>query len=169
MEASPNLINSFAPIGDARAEILILGSMPGMKSLAASQYYAHQQNAFWKIIAAICGFDPQISYAERIAHLLVQRIAVWDVLYSCVREGSLDTAINTITVNNFEDYFSQHPHIQRVCFNGAAAERYYKRHVLLTLSHRHLHYVRLPSTSPAHANMNLAAKTLAWKNGLRLN
>lgn len=116
----------------------------------------------------ILGFDPQIPYAERTAFLRLHHIAVWDVLHSCEREGSLDTAINCARINNFEEYFNQHLHINRVCFNGAVAERYFRTHVMPAFSHRNFTYVRLPSTSPAHASMRLAAKTLAWKSGLRL-
>ena len=115
----------------------------------------------------IFGFDYQIPYAERIAYLSLHHIAVWDVLHSCEREGSLDSAINCARINDFEVYFSEHPHIQRVCFNGAVAERYFRIHVMPDLSHRNFTYVRLPSTSPAHAGMNLHQKIQAWRSGLK--
>ncbi len=168
MDSSSKIITSFAPISDPLAEVLILGTMPGIKSLETQQYYAHKQNSFWKIMGEILGFDPQIPYAERTAHLGLHHIAVWDVLHSCEREGSLDSAINCARTNDFEVYFSQHSHIQRLCFNGAVAERYFRMHVMRALSHRDFTYVRLPSTSPAHASMNLHQKIQAWRSGLGL-
>lgn len=119
-------------------------------------------------MGTVCGFDPHVSYEERKANLLLHRLAVWDVLHSCQREGSLDSAINAAIVNDFNTFFKQHPQIQRVCFNGATAERYYKMHVMPGLSQCLFTYIRLPSTSPAHASMGLAEKTLAWQKGLGL-
>ena len=86
-------IYSFAPIAERNAGILILGSMPGRASLAAGQYYAHAQNAFWRIISELLQFDPVSSYAVRVQALKSARIALWDVLRSCKREGSLDSMI----------------------------------------------------------------------------
>jgi TDG/mug DNA glycosylase family protein len=169
LDSNREIITSFAPIADPIAKVLILGSMPGVKSLEAKQYYAHKQNAFWRIMATLCGFDPHLPYAERTAYLILHHIAVWDVLHSCEREGSLDTAINAAIVNDFEAFFKQHLSIRRVCFNGAAAERYFKMHVKPGLTQHNLTYLRLPSTSPAHASMSLTGKTLAWKSGLGLD
>lgn len=160
------IITSFAPLSDAYAQVLILGTMPGIKSLEANQYYAHQQNTFWKIMGSVCGFDPHLPYEARTANLLAQRIAVWDVLHSCQREGSLDSAINAAIVNDFDAFFRQHPLIHRICFNGTVAERYFMSHVMPGLRHNQFTYIRLPSTSPAHARMRLPEKIHAWKSGL---
>lgn len=160
------IITSFAPIADAHAQVLILGTMPGIKSLEANQYYAHQQNTFWKIMGSVCGFDPHLPYEERAANLLSRRIAVWDVLHSCEREGSLDSAINAAIVNDFAAFFIQHPRVHRICFNGAVAERYFKIHVMPGLRPHQFTYIRLPSTSPAHASLRLPEKMRAWKSGL---
>ncbi len=154
---------SFAPIADARARILILGSMPGVESLRRQQYYAHPQNAFWRLIAEILGFERTLSYRERVAELIRRRIALWDVLESCRRPGSLDADIRAETANDFAAFFAAHPAIHTVFFNGGKAQASYRRLVLPHLKRRNLRYHRLPSTSPAHAALNFAAKKRAWR------
>jgi double-stranded uracil-DNA glycosylase len=145
-----NCVNSFPPLHSLQARLLILGSMPGVASLKAQQYYAHPQNLFWKILGSVLGFDPTSSYDERTQHLAQARIAVWDVLASCVREGSLDANIDKASSipNDFAAFFATHPLIERVCFNGNAAETIFMRQVLPHLpADLSLEYVRLPSTS----------------------
>ena len=139
--------------------------MPGEKSLSAGQYYAHPRNSFWKIMGALCDFDPAAPYELRLDALRRSGIALWDVLHSCVREGSLDSAIEggSIKANEFLAFFHDHPHVALVCFNGAAAERYFARHVLPTLVPSALRYSRLPSTSPAHAALSFQEKLAAWR------
>lgn len=139
--------------------------MPGARSLAAGEYYAHPQNAFWKIMAELNAFDAASSYPQRLAALGASGIALWDVLQSCEREGSLDTAIDAASAipNDFNGFFFRHPGIRRVFFNGATAERYYRQKVLSTLEPRSLTYLRLPSTSPAHAGRSYQEKLQAWR------
>lgn len=164
-------IQSFEPIETKNAEILILGSMPGRASLAAGEYCAHPQNAFWRIIAELLGFDFSAPYTEKIAELKPARIALWDVLQSCTREGSLDASIarDTEVANNFVAFFEMHKHITHVFFNGATAEACFKRHVTGNIGDFGnfatcpLHYCRLPSTSPANAAISLAEKYQAWQ------
>ena len=159
-------VTSFAPLSKADAQVLILGSMPGVVSLRLQQYYGHPQNVFWKIVGHILGFDPAASYALRQAALGAHGIALWDVLATCERRGSLDASIDdsSMVPNDFATYFAQHPRIRRVCFNGAKAESVYRRHVLPNLAiGRVMDYVRLPSTSPAHAGMAFADKLQAWQ------
>ena len=117
-------VRSFPPIESSSARVLILGSMPGRASLAAGQYYAHGQNAFWRIVAELLGFDAAAPYERKVKALKVARIAVWDVLKSCTREGSLDARIETDSqvVNDFHSFLRAHSGITRVFFNGAKAE-----------------------------------------------
>ena len=160
------VVTSFAPLSRPDAQVLILGSMPGAASLRLQQYYGHPHNAFWKITGQILGFDPTGSYAQRTAALLERKVALWDVLAACVRVGSLDSSIAAASMvpNDLAAYFAQHPRIRRVCFNGAKSESVYRRHVLPNLAiGRVMDYVRLPSTSPAHAGMALADKLQAWQ------
>jgi TDG/mug DNA glycosylase family protein len=142
--------------------------MPGRASLDAGRYYAHPRNAFWRIMADLLGFDPDDPYAERIRALLLARIALWDVLKSCVRKGSLDTRIERTTEvpNDFGTFFRGHDRIQRVYFNGAKAESLFVRHVHGMSELEASAYTRLPSTSPAHASMSFERKLDAWRVGL---
>jgi len=138
--------------------------MPGAASLAAGQYYAHPRNAFWRITAEVAGFDAEAPYAARTRALAEAGIALWDVLHSCVRPGSLDTGIehDSEIANDFRAFFRAHPRIERVFFNGAKAEASYRRHVLPGIAVA-LRYHRLPSTSPAHASVPYARKLAAWR------
>lgn len=137
--------------------------MPGIKSLAAQQYYAHPQNAFWRILGDIFGM-PVTTYEQRVKIITENNLALWDVLEYCERKGSLDANIdaNSCRVNDFAAFFKKHPKITRVFFNGAAAEKEFRKRVpeeiLATLQ-----FTRLPSTSPAHAGMKYAAKIKAWR------
>ena len=159
-------VHSFPPLSNPQARVLVLGSMPGLASLRLQQYYGHPQNTFWKIVGEVLGFDPALAYEVRTAALIQRRVALWDVLASCVREGSLDADIDdaSVVANDFAAFFETHPQIVRVCFNGAKAESVYRKHVLPKLdTRRGMQYVRLPSTSPAHAGMRLQAKAKAWR------
>ena len=158
-------IHSFPPIESRNARVMILGSMPGMASLAANQYYAHPRNAFWRIVAETVGFDPAISYAGRVRAVKAAGIAIWDVLQSCTREGSLDSGIDSdsLKVNDFGSFFRTHPAIARIYFNGAKAEECFNRHVRGRIETGAIRYARLPSTSPAHASLSFAHKLKAWR------
>ena len=122
-------IHSFSPIAHTSARILILGSMPGRASLAAHQYYAHPQNSFWRIMAQLLQTDADASYEKRVELLKTARIAVWDVLQSCIREGSLDAKIerDTQIANDFRSFFRAHSQITHVFFNGAKAEACFRQ------------------------------------------
>jgi hypoxanthine-DNA glycosylase len=159
------LIYSFPPIADNNARILILGSMPGCASLAAHQYYAHPQNNFWHIMSQLLDVEPGASYETRITAVKRARIAVWDVLQSCTREGSLDSSItrHNQIANNFPGFFQTYKQITHVFFNGAKAEACFKQHVLRKLGDVSLTYLRLPSTSPAHASVSSAQKLKEWR------
>ena len=159
------LLEGLPPIADDGAQILILGNMPSALSLAAQQYYGNPRNGFWRITGDIFGFDPDSDYRQRTAALRGCGVAVWDVLRLCRREGSLDSAIepDSMVANDFEPFFTAHPAIDRVFFNGAAAEKNYMR---LAGVDRPLRYRRLPSTSPAQT-MRYEDKLAAWRSALR--
>lgn len=160
-------VTSFAPLAHPSARILILGSMPGVASLEAGQYYAHPRNAFWPIMASLCGFSAELPYARRVAALKSTGIALWDVLQSCHRPGSLDAAIasGSRVPNDFRAFFAAHPGIRLVAFNGAEAERSFKALVLPQIDVYGIRCVRLPSTSPAHA-VPVERKLAAWREAL---
>lgn len=160
-------LRSFAPLADARARVLILGSMPGTASLHAQQYYAHPRNAFWTLMHPLTGIAANAAYAQRCAALIDAGIALWDVLAQCERVGSLDADIvpSSTVINDFAGFFSDHADITHVFCNGTTAATLYRRRVLPTLSGRaaRLPWSCLPSTSPAHAGMTLANKQRAWQ------
>ena len=162
--ASP--VQSFPPIEARGSRVLILGTMPGQESLRARQYYAHPQNAFWRIVGDLLGFDRTLDYGLRIERVRAADIAVWDVLRSCTRKGSLDSAIepSSAVPNDFAGFLADHPQMTRICFNGAKAEALFAKHVRPRLgAAAELQYLRLPSTSPAHAGLPFSEKLRAWR------
>ena len=157
----------FAPIARPDAHTLILGSLPGQRSLQMQQYYAHPQNAFWKLIGAIFDVDAGLPYARRVQLLVRNHIALWDVLEAAERPGSLDSSIvhASALANDFAKFYRAHPRIGRVFFNGRKAEQIYRRFALPKIGPEfaHLRYECLPSTSPAHAGMTFARKLGTWR------
>ncbi len=160
----------FAPIAGPDARLLILGSLPGQRSLELQQYYGQPRNAFWSIVGSITGVAADAPYADRVAGLVASRIAVWDVIAAAHREGSLDSRIErkTVRANDFATFFERHSTIERICFNGTTAHALYARHVIPRLPARMaaLPFVVLPSTSPAHAALRPAAKQQFWQREL---
>lgn len=156
---------SFAPVASKDAKVLILGSIPGRESLRAERYYAHSRNQFWPIMASLFDFAVDAPYEARLLALQGRGVALWDVMHSCQRAGSLDASIEADTVepNDFAAFFVAHPYVRTVFFNGATAYAAYNRHVLPTLQALSLRYTRLPSTSPAHASLSLAQKRAVWQ------
>ena len=155
-------LHSFPPVSSTNARVLILGSMPGKKSLQQEQYYAHPSNAFWKIMGELVGAHPQLPYPQRLDILKQSGIALWDVLASCERASSLDAHIRNESANDFASFFAQHPRIKQVFFNGSKAEQCFRKFVLGKQVLPALEYCRLPSTSPAHAGVRYADKLEAW-------
>jgi len=157
------LHKSFPPIVGPDARVLILGSMPGAASLHAGQYYAHKHNSFWRIVGELFGAGLDLPYPDRLQILTRSGVALWDVLESCVRIGSLDSAITDEHPNDFAAFFAEHRCIDHIFFNGAKAEQAFTRRVLPTLAPNRLTLRRLPSTSPAHAGMSFQRKLDAWR------
>ena len=162
-----SILRSFPPICAPGATRLILGSMPGVASLQAREYYAHPRNAFWTIAETLFGIARDLPYAERVRALEAAGLAVWDVLKACRRNGSLDSAIEaqSIVANDFRRFLKRNPGITRIYFNGNMARQLFDRHVLPTLTEKQqlIPRVTLPSTSPANAGFSLPQKTQAWR------
>lgn len=155
-------LEGFAPVIDARCEILILGSFPSRASLAAGHYYAHVRNQFWPIVSAVLGEPlPQLPIEERYQRLLAHRIALWDVIAACERSDSLDTSIRNASGNDFAPLLARGPALRRVLFNGRRAGRLEARFAEAGFATR-----VLPSTSPAFAAMPADAKLAAWREAL---
>jgi hypoxanthine-DNA glycosylase len=153
----------FPPVAGPGARLLILGSLPGRRSLAASEYYAHERNAFWRIMEEVVGASG--TYHERCRTLLANGIALWDVLASSVRPGSLDADIRLQTAqpNEFRRFFREQPGLERIGFNGRKAADLYARLVRPQLAGGGPDTVTLPSTSPAHAAMPYTEKLARWR------
>lgn len=168
----PTRAIGFAPVADAHARVLVLGSLPGARSLQLQQYYALPRNAFWQIMAAATGVAADADYATRLAALQGHGIALWDVIATARRRGSLDTAIvrDSLVVNDFVSFHAAHPRLERICCNGATAAALYRRLVLPTLPGpvAALPLLMLPSTSPAHASLGVADKRERWLAALDL-
>lgn len=139
--------------------------MPGGASLEAQQYYAHPRNAFWPIMGRMFGASHELAYQERQRILRDHGVAVWDVLASCIRPGSLDANIrgDSLQPNDFIGFFREHPRIKKVYFNGAKAAQLYRRLVLPLLPEHSDRGEQLPSTSPAHAAMPFEEKLQKWR------
>ncbi len=160
----------FAPSSRPDARLLILGSMPGAASLEAAQYYAHPRNAFWWLAAELWGVPADAAYEARLAALHRAGVALWDVLARCEREGSLDQAIarGSEEAQPLAAFVARHPQLRLVAFNGAKAEEAWRRHVLPRWPEDQPMppTVRLPSSSPAHAALDRAAKLRRWREAL---
>lgn len=152
------------PVFDAQARLLVLGSFPGAASLQAAQYYAHPRNAFWPVMGALLGEAEMLArpYDERLQALRRHRIALWDAVAACRREGSLDTAIEAAEPSDLRELVARLPHLRAIACNGALAHK----QTLLALGDTSLPVLRLPSTSPAHAGLSLATKIAAWREAL---
>ncbi len=155
-----------APVFDGQVRLLVLGSFPGAASLQAAQYYAHPRNAFWPVMGALLG-EPELlarPYDERLLALRRHRVALWDAVAACRREGSLDTAIEAAEPSDLGELVARLPQLRAIACNGALAHK----QTLLALDDARLPVLRLPSTSPAHAGLSLAAKVEAWRAALGL-
>lgn len=147
------------PIVGAAARVLILGSFPSERSLVAGEYYANRRNQFWPLLGEVFGFDADGPYAQRIAAVQAHRVALWDVVHSCRRQGSMDDKIDrkTLVINDFETLLAEHPTVERVFVNGLTAFELFQRHVDTGLP-----AVRLPSSSGA-LPMSFADKLARWR------
>ncbi|MCC5452275.1 DNA-deoxyinosine glycosylase [Rheinheimera sp. UJ51] len=156
------ILQGLAAVTNRDAKVLILGSMPGAQSLASQQYYAHPRNAFWPIMASLCGFSANLPYHERLVLLRQHGFALWDVLAHCQRQGSLDSAIRHEQANDFNHFLAEHGQLKLIAFNGAKAQQSFNKQVLPTLAITPPRLLTLPSTSPAHAAMSFDAKLQQW-------
>jgi hypoxanthine-DNA glycosylase len=156
------MICSFPPIVDENSKILILGTMPGEESLRQQEYYAYSRNHFWKIIFSLTSSGPTDIFEEKKQILLNNKIALWDVLETCDREGSLDSKIKNPIPNNFNKLFKIYPQIEKVFFNGKKAEQLFRSFVLDKIDSSTLEFFVLPSTSPANT-MRFEDKLAQWK------
>jgi len=154
------LKEAFPPVSSPTARILILGSMPSELSLERREYYGNPRNQFWRIMQAVFDIPAEDTYPERIAGLQHNRIALWDVLHSCERIGSLDSAIQNAVPNDFSGLFASLPGLKIIAFNGKKAHEWFERWAQVDSSH--LQKLVYPSSSPAAA-LAFEKKVAAWE------
>ena len=157
-----NNCKSFDPSIDNNSRILILGSMPGVKSLEEQQYYAHPQNRFWKVMSIICN-EPnlqELNYDLKLKTLLRNNIALWDTIKSCKRDGSLDSDIKNETPNDIRKLLKKYPNIKTICLNGNKSYFAFKKYFPDLLEKYNFH--KMPSTSPANAKYSLDKLIEEW-------
>jgi hypoxanthine-DNA glycosylase len=159
-------IFSFPPISEPSAEVLILGTMPGERSLSLGQYYGHRGNQFWKIMFELHGQALSLSYDLRARLLIENKFALWDVLKACRRQGSADSNILSETPNDFNEFLARHPKIRLIAFNGKKAAAFFDSHVDLSIIIRR---EILPSTSSANGWMSYIEKVKEWGMVLKGN
>lgn len=147
------VLHTFPPVFDGNSKVLIVGSIPSVKSRQEGFYYGNPQNRFYRVLAAVLGVDVPQTIGQKKAMLLKHGIAVYDVLSECDIEGSSDLSIKNARVNDFSAIFAA-AEIRRVFANGKAAHQYFERFVGAAEC--------LPSTSPANAAWNLERLIGAW-------
>ncbi len=152
------------PIVGEDPKVLILGSMPSVESLRKQEYYGNKRNHFWKIMFQLFDSLERAEYEEKIAFLKDQNIALWDVLYSCHREGSLDSNIKNEVPNEIESFVKCNPTLRLIVCNGTKAYKSYQKYIGLN-RFPELKVIKLPSTSPVPGkyNKNLEGKLQEWK------
>lgn len=155
-----NLKKSFEPISNAETKILILGTMPGDKSLLQNEYYAHARNSFWKIIATLTKSALPVTYQDKIELLYSNNIGIWDVAHQANRKGSFDISIKDEEPNDLNSFVSNHKALKVIGFNGAKSEALYDKYFT---RNPNITYFLLPSTSPANTNMNFENMCKVWK------
>jgi hypoxanthine-DNA glycosylase len=156
---NPLVLKSFAPLVDRRSRVLILGSMPGPEALRKQQYYGFDGNHFWAIIPALFNIPRPVDYEDKIALVKANRIALWDVLRSCMRPTALDSDIRCAEVNDIPGLLERYPNIRAVFINGQFAFKTFQKNFQDRVERP---IFCLPSTSPANAAMSLKEKTRRW-------
>ena len=154
-----SVVHPIPPLYDGRSEILILGSVPSVKSREAQFFYGHPQNRFWKVIAAVCGEPVPETVPEKKALLLSHHIALWDVIHSCDIQGSSDASIKNVVPNDLGVILDAAP-VRQIYVNGKTAEKYYRKYTQPVTGRE---AVCLPSTSPANAAWSVERLIDAWK------
>ena len=153
-----HIVHGFEPIYDRSSRVLILGSLPSVRSREQNFYYGHPQNRFWRVIASLCGEDVPQTISEKTAMLLRHGIAVWDVVSECDIIGSSDASLKNVVPTDIRSILDASD-IQCIYVNGGAASRIFDKYQKEVTG---CDAVRLPSTSPANAAYSLERLISAW-------
>lgn len=151
---------AFPPLVNQNSKILILGTMPGEKSLELQEYYGNKGNSFWKLLFTLFDQPLPATYAEKKQLLEENDIALWDVLAYCERTGSLDSNIKNEKANDFEAFYKKYPVIKHVFFSSKNASNFYDKYVGRK---KNIHYTILPSPSGANASKSFMQKLEEWE------
>ena len=167
MPPKSSRVSSFPPQVGADCRVLILGTVPSLRSLELRQSYGHAQNFFWPLMGELFDAGPQLPYAERIARLHARGVGIWDVLKHCERPGSLDSSIvpESEVPNAIPQLLRRHPEVRAIALNGGKAQQAFRRHVAPKLDARMregIEILALPSTSPANASVPRDEKRRRW-------
>lgn len=157
---STNTKTSFDPISNSDTSILILGTMPGDKSLELGEYYGHPRNRFWKIISTITDNDLPLTYSDKKALLLKTKIGIWDVAHKATRKGSLDSAIENEEPNDLDNFIAKHKNLKVIGFNGTKSQALFDKYFDRKSD---LKYISLPSTSPANTGIDFDSICKLWR------
>ena len=155
----PDISCGLSPVAGSRPFVLILGSFPSVMSLAHDEYYGNPKNRFWAVMEDLFGIPAALPYPERCSRLTGEKIALWDVVRGCTREGSADNRIRNPVPNDIAGFIRKHPSIRLIALNGSTAGRFYQRFTEVP----GIPSVTLPSTSPANAAVTFAEKVRAWE------
>ncbi len=159
MSSANEALTGLPAVIDQRTRLVVLGSFPGIASLQAAQYYGHPRNHFWPILSALLRVDlTGMSYPQRLPIMLDHGVGLWDVYASCIRAGSLDSAIREPVLNDLASLKLRAPGLLAIAHNGGESARS-KRHTLALGVTAH----QLPSTSPANASWSFERKLAAWR------
>lgn len=151
---------SFDPISNGDTTILILGTMPGDKSLELGEYYGHSRNRFWKIISTITKNNLPLTYSEKKTLLLKSKIGIWDVAHKANRKGSLDSAIEDEEPNDLDNFIATHKNLKVIGFNGTKSKALFDKYFDRKSG---LKYISLPSTSPANTGIDFENICKQWR------
>ena len=158
-----HICHTFEPVYDENSKILILGSLPSVKSREQGFYYGHPQNRFWRVLAAVLSCQVPVTIEEKKKMLLANHIAVWDVIESCDIIGSSDSSIRNVTPADIGAILSK-TKIERIFANGKTAEKLYKKYIFPKTK---VPVTALPSTSPANAACSLEKLIVLWGGEIR--
>ncbi|RDW18125.1 DNA-deoxyinosine glycosylase [Oceanobacillus arenosus] len=159
----PKLI-SFPPILPQNPKVLILGSMPGEISLEKQEYYGNPRNHFWPILFELFNEEPIEKYEDKVTFAKSNRLALWDSIGSCYRQGSLDSNIVDEEANDIIGLLEDYPSIRLIACNGTKSYTTFKKNFDLT-GYPAVQVLKLPSTSPIPGKYtkSFTGKVEAWR------
>jgi TDG/mug DNA glycosylase family protein len=155
----PDIFRGLSPVTGPEPRILILGSFPSVLSLERGEYYGNMRNRFWQVMEELFAIPASLPYPERTLHLTEEKVALWDVVRGCMREGSADSRIRHPVPNDIAGFIRAYPTIRLIALNGSTAGHLYHHFAEAT----GIPSVILPSTSPANAAMPFAEKVRQWE------